>query len=149
MAKGDHLYVKRNGYTHHGIDCGDGYVIEYGGDVKGAIYGKNKIQKVPIKDFSDGKKHHIKNYESKTNSGELAVSKAKSRLGERDYSLSSNNCEHFATWCKTNTHKSDQVDDTVGVIGGCGILLAAAGALAVGAALYVELENEEKRQKLK
>lgn len=29
MQKGDHLYVSRGLYTHHGIDCGDGTVIHY------------------------------------------------------------------------------------------------------------------------
>ena len=24
MAKGDHIRVRRSGYWHHGIDCGDG-----------------------------------------------------------------------------------------------------------------------------
>jgi hypothetical protein len=27
MAKADHVYVRRTGYTHHGIDMGDGTVI--------------------------------------------------------------------------------------------------------------------------
>jgi len=27
MARGDHVRVKRRGYWHHGIDCGDGTVI--------------------------------------------------------------------------------------------------------------------------
>jgi len=31
MAKGDHLCVQYPTFTHHGIDLGDGTVIEYGG----------------------------------------------------------------------------------------------------------------------
>ena len=31
MARGDHLKVRRRGYWHHGIDCGDGTVIHYAG----------------------------------------------------------------------------------------------------------------------
>ena len=33
---------------------------------------------------------------------EETVERAYSRLGEREYDLVSNNCEHFAIWCKTN-----------------------------------------------
>ena len=29
MDKGDHIFVYRRGYSHHGIDCGDGTVIHY------------------------------------------------------------------------------------------------------------------------
>jgi hypothetical protein len=30
-------------------------------------------------------------------------------LGERDYDLLHNNCEHFAVWCKTGRPESSQV----------------------------------------
>ena len=30
MARGDHLSVQRGWYTHHAIDLGDGYVVQYG-----------------------------------------------------------------------------------------------------------------------
>jgi hypothetical protein len=33
------------------------------------------------------------------------------RLGEQDYNLLFNNCEHFAHWCKTGRHRSTQVED--------------------------------------
>lgn len=33
MTKADHIYVHRLGYTHHGIDMGDGTVIHYTGEV--------------------------------------------------------------------------------------------------------------------
>ena len=32
-----------------------------------------------------------------------------SRVGERRYSLSGNNCEHFANWCATGIAVSQQV----------------------------------------
>jgi Lecithin retinol acyltransferase len=37
------------------------------------------------------------------------VERAKSRLGERDYNLLFNNCEHFTSWCKTGIDDSKQV----------------------------------------
>ena len=29
MAIGDHIFVQCTGYSHHGIDCGDGSVIHF------------------------------------------------------------------------------------------------------------------------
>ncbi|MGM0369520.1 MAG: lecithin retinol acyltransferase family protein [Bacillota bacterium] len=37
------------------------------------------------------------------------VERAKSRLGEKDYNLVVNNCEHFAIWCKTGISESYQI----------------------------------------
>ena len=33
-----------------------------------------------------------------------------SRIGEQRYNLLFNNCEHFASWCKTGRHQSGQVE---------------------------------------
>ena len=44
------------------------------------------------------------------NVAEKTVQKAYSRLGERKYSPCSNNCEHFASWCKTGIHTSEQAE---------------------------------------
>ncbi|EHO53687.1 NC domain protein [Lachnospiraceae bacterium oral taxon 082 str. F0431] len=43
-------------------------------------------------------------------SPEETIKRAKSRLGERSYNLTRNNCEHFALWCKTGVSFSRQVD---------------------------------------
>ncbi|HPO15436.1 MAG TPA: lecithin retinol acyltransferase family protein [Candidatus Hydrogenedentes bacterium] len=42
-------------------------------------------------------------------SPEETVQRAYSRLGEQNYSLMFNNCEHFAVWCKTGLNKSYQI----------------------------------------
>lgn len=44
---------------------------------------------------------------------EETVARARSRLGEKAYSLLSNNCEHFAFWCKTGVSKSHQVEQVL------------------------------------
>ena len=41
------------------------------------------------------------------------LARARSRIGESSYSLVSNNCEHFAIWCKTGVDKSYQVNDVL------------------------------------
>ena len=40
---------------------------------------------------------------------EETVARARSRLGETSYNLFTNNCEHFAIWCKTGVSESLQV----------------------------------------
>lgn len=42
-------------------------------------------------------------------SPEETVARAYSRLGEERYNLITNNCEHFAMWCKTGMSESSQV----------------------------------------
>ncbi len=42
-------------------------------------------------------------------SAEETIQRAKGRLGETKYNLITNNCEHFAIWCKTGLHESHQV----------------------------------------
>jgi hypothetical protein len=42
-------------------------------------------------------------------SDEETVQRALSRLGEKKYNLVTNNCEHFAIWCKTGVEESVQV----------------------------------------
>lgn len=49
-------------------------------------------------------------------SPEETVQRARSRLGEAEYNLAANNCEHFAIWCKTGISESHQVNDVLRVI---------------------------------
>lgn len=47
---------------------------------------------------------------------EETVARAKSRLGESKYFLPTNNCEHFALWCKTGVHESYQVNSYLSIL---------------------------------
>ena len=47
-------------------------------------------------------------------SPEETVARARSRLGETSYNLFTNNCEHFAIWCKTGVSESMQVNNMLG-----------------------------------
>ena len=40
---------------------------------------------------------------------EETVARARSRIGETNYNLLTNNCEHFAIWCKTGVSESIQI----------------------------------------
>ena len=128
MAKGDHIYFYVFGYYHHGIDCGDGTVIHYNGNINNKD--NAKIVRTSYSEFSNGKTVSTKKYNS-CYSPDLVVEKAKSRLGEQKYHLLNNNCEHFASWCKTGERYSHQVNNGVSAAGS-GSSTALAGSAAVG-----------------
>lgn len=111
MAKGDHIYTQHLPYTHHGIDCGDDSVIHFG------RRGGEKICRISKNDFASGNKINVKEY-GKCYSDDAVVRRAESRLGEKGYDLVSNNCEHFAYWCKTGKYKSEQVAQAQGGVAG-------------------------------
>ncbi|OPY55808.1 MAG: NC domain protein [Pelotomaculum sp. PtaU1.Bin035] len=131
MSKGDHLYVDRGLYTHHGIDDGEGNVIQYSGLQDG--FESGPINVVPLHEFTSGSELKIKKYadaERKYSRDEI-VARARSRVGEDGYSVWGNNCEHFAEWCVTGNHESKQVEKAVAggaVVSGVG---TGVGAVAV------------------
>ncbi|BAT51813.1 serine/threonine protein kinase [Nostoc sp. NIES-3756] len=102
MVRGDHIYINDFNiipFTHHGIDCGDGTVIHYTGE---------SVCRISIYEFSKGKKINTWIYDN-CDHPDLVLLRAESRLGERNYHLILNNCEHFANWCKTGIAESEQV----------------------------------------
>jgi hypothetical protein len=111
MARGDQIYVLRpylqvqGLYEHHGIDCGDGTVIHYRKT-------NETISRTTFLDFSHGLKVYLREYSKGfCFIADRVLDRAKSRLGEQNYNLLFNNCEHFATWCKTGISDSKQVRD--------------------------------------
>ncbi|KAA1248291.1 lecithin retinol acyltransferase family protein [Mycobacterium simiae] len=107
MAKGEHIWVTRPlGYTHHGIDCGDGTVIHFTGEP-----GKKSdaaVARTTIGDFALDSIVHVREY-SRKDDVVTVIGRAESKLGSREYNLVTNNCEHFATWCCTGKTASQQV----------------------------------------
>ena len=103
MAAADHLEVPRQHglFKHHGIDLGDGTVAHY-------LEGR-EILRSPLEEFSQGQPLQVINHPEASPVG-VTLRRAMGRLGEQDYNLLFNNCEHFATWCKTGRHRSEQVD---------------------------------------
>ncbi|WP_404789422.1 lecithin retinol acyltransferase family protein [Altericista sp. CCNU0014] len=110
MTLGDHIYVYRTGYTHHGIDCGDRSVIHYSGSIKEKS--QATICQTTLEDFRGGRTLFTKKYQ-RCDSPEIVVERAKSRTGEEKYDLLFNNCEHFSRWCKTGNHQSEQIQKTL------------------------------------
>lgn len=114
-------------YRHFGIYIGKGKVIHYAApnsdmDMENAYVHETTLthfredDDVYEMDFSRSYKscrlwrYIVRCRDYKLQSPEQTVLRAKSRLGEAKYNPISNNCEHFALWCKTNVSESQQVD---------------------------------------
>lgn len=131
MARGDHIRVRRpGGYWHHGIDCGDGTVIHYTGEPIEKL--DARIRRTPLEGFLRGGRLRTVKYRSASDP-ETVVQRAQSRLGEGMYHLVSNNCEHFAHWCKTGLSESGQVRK---VIRTAGRVALGVGTFAAGVVLF-------------
>ncbi|WP_088043628.1 lecithin retinol acyltransferase family protein [Bacillus sp. EAC] len=101
LSRGDHIVVRRGVYTHHGIYLGDQKVIHY----------RNKG--VKVEDIKVFKKYCrvFKVLIRKENSPllypiETVINRAMERINENEYNLITNNCDHFANWCRNGSEKS-------------------------------------------
>lgn len=111
MAKGDHIAVKRRGglYRHHGIDLGDGNVIHFSGE---PLNNKTPIvEKVTMEHFLKDGELEIVRYSDSWDvfPPDEIIARAETKLGEGNYNLVRNNCEHFATWCRCGKAHSTQI----------------------------------------
>ena len=116
MARGDQIYVHRELinleglYEHHGIDCGDDTVIHYRKP-------SETIERTSMSTFSRGNKVYLKQYpDGFCFIPDVVVQRAQNRLGERKYNFLFNNCEHFASWCKTGISYSKQIRNFIPAI---------------------------------
>jgi hypothetical protein len=116
MAWGDQIYVFRElanlggMYKHHGIDFGDGTVVHYRKP-------SEIIERTSFDTFSRGHQVYVREYPvGFCFIPQVVIERAESRLGEHKYNLLFNNCEHFATWCKTGISDSKQVREFIPII---------------------------------
>ena len=126
LILGDHIYVRRRGllYSHHGIYAGDGMVIHFKGTDKEK---RNPVVVVTDMDnFLRSGKLKRRNYKRRLPPSET-LRIAREHLSKKGYSLTFNNCEHFATYCATGKKKSAQVRKVFGSI--AAITLAVTGAV--------------------
>ncbi len=122
MTLGDHIYVERGLYTHHGIDMGDGWVIHFSST--DGSKSDASIRWARIEDFARDGTVQVRTYGTHFDAEQVAE-RARSMLDQSGYHLFSNNCEHFVTWCVTGEHSSAQVE------------AAASGASLVGVGAVV------------
>ncbi len=116
MALGDQIYVYREllnlqgVYEHHGVDCGDGSVIHYRKP-------SEIVERTSFETFARGNSVYVREYpHGFCFIADVVKHRAESRLGEQKYNLLFNNCEHFATWCKTGISDSKQIREFIPVI---------------------------------
>jgi len=182
VQKGDHIKWKRTiGYDHHGIvkevdyKSGKVHVIEYGSEegkccftfsLRGVYeYVRNIYLRVCKKsdavvrsievDGVNGMHKHVYSYDGCYDADKV-VEIASSKLDVKEYKLFKNNCEHFATECKTGEKHCSQkrafdtragIAVAEGVGGGCGtatssvIATCAAQAAKNGTTIIGELRS--------
>ncbi|KAL3877389.1 hypothetical protein ACJMK2_035101 [Sinanodonta woodiana] len=108
LEEGDIIRIPREIYDHYAIYIGEGNVVHFGKDEKGNGVVKEedffkvcKNSKAEKYNYLD---KYIRPFDCKT-----IVARAMSMIGEKDYNLFSNNCEHMATSCRYGNKYSLQV----------------------------------------
>jgi Lecithin retinol acyltransferase len=107
-ALGAHLTTSRRGYTHHGMYVGHGRVVHYSG--LSGFWQCGPVEEVPLSRFAVGRPVQIVDHGRSPYSPEEIVRRARSRIGENDYRLLTNNCEHFCNWSRCGVSRSAQVE---------------------------------------
>ena len=119
IRPGDHLCLDRGFYWHHTIvetvdkSNGEVNVIDYSNSLKQLSHDNSSPPKNPgfftvVRRFKlKNESFHVIKHD-KCFDPETVVSRAKSKLGEGKYHPLTNNCEHFALWCKTGISFSEQ-----------------------------------------
>jgi hypothetical protein len=107
-ALGAHLTTSRRGYNHHGVYVGHGRVVHYSG--LSGFWQCGPVEEVPLSRFVNGHAVRVVDHVESQYSPDEIVRRARSRLGENDYRLLTNNCEHFCNWCLSGVSRSAQVE---------------------------------------
>ena len=123
LSIGSVLFVENyfagfNTYQHYGVYIGNGNVIHFAPHEGQEINMENGIiHETTLEKFLNGRSLKIDiNIKPLFSENEI-VQRARSRLGDKDYNLLLNNCEHFARWCVTGEHISYQVINSPEKIG--------------------------------
>lgn len=110
---GDHLWIRKHGYTHHGLYLGESerglpLVAHYAGWID--RFNAGPLELTDLDTFCQGKSLHVRHYADRIYDRETSVKRVLSRLGEEDYDVHSNNCEHLCHWAIMGDHRSRQVE---------------------------------------
>jgi hypothetical protein len=106
LSAGSHLISPRKFYVHHGIYLGNGKVAHYSG--LSASLQAGPIEVTDLDRFGNGSSVWVHQEQCAFSSEEIIV-RALSRVGESQYKILSNNCEHFCNWCISGNSYSAQV----------------------------------------
>ncbi|WP_392890219.1 lecithin retinol acyltransferase family protein [Pseudomonas migulae] len=107
FAVGAHLISPRSFYMHHGIHLGGGKIAHYSGF--SSSFRAGPIEITDLESFANGKPVWACQ-ESREYSAAEIVRRARSRVGESQYRVLSNNCEHFCSWCINGESYSAQIN---------------------------------------
>jgi hypothetical protein len=107
-APGAHLVTCRPGYEHHGIYVGAGRVVHYAGFA--CLQRRGSVEETTLERFSAGHPVIVRSHAMARFTGDEAVRRARSRLGENRYRLLTNNCEHLCAWVVSGENRSTQVE---------------------------------------
>lgn len=91
-------------YRHHGIELSGGRMA------KNSPPG---VRIVTFDDFARGSTTRVVSHDASATERDQAVERAMSMVGQHRYSLTSWNCEHFASFCATGVAVSQQVASVV------------------------------------
>jgi hypothetical protein len=117
LRRGDHLRAGLPGAAHHdGIYLGDENVIHLTGDPGGGGKASARVRIDTLAVFAAGQPVTVRPYAG-NHAPDAIIARAMSRLGAGDYHLLFNNCQHFARWCATGDHVSEQVDTVTAAAG--------------------------------
>ena len=105
---GAHIVTPRFGYEHHGIYVGGGRVVHYAG-LSRTLRG-GPVEEVDLDAFLGGRELRIQPSSWARFAPAAVVERARSRVGENRYRVTTNNCEHFCSWCLSGHSRSEQVD---------------------------------------
>jgi uncharacterized protein YycO len=104
-------------YTHFGVEMQAGGICENS---------PGRIRIVSLPQFAGSRATRVENPDATPQERKAAVERAASRIGERRYSLTTNNCEHFAKWCATGVAISHQVIEAIKTFVQLAVIAAAA-----------------------
>jgi len=116
MARGDRIATERRfagstvGYTHHGVDLGDGTVVHARPDDPERIFDGGSVARTSLAEFAAGAPVRIVTDPPPRYGPDEIAERALSLVGRDGYCPVVENCEHFATWCATGERASRQVD---------------------------------------
>jgi DNA-binding winged helix-turn-helix (wHTH) protein/TolB-like protein len=108
LPEGAHLVTPRRTYQHHGIYVGDGKVVHYAGLHHGLR--RRPVEEVTIDEFAKGHPIQLLTGTGSAFASHEVVERARSRMGENEWRLLTNNCEHFCEWCVRGEARSYQVE---------------------------------------
>ncbi|XP_012946933.1 phospholipase A and acyltransferase 3 [Aplysia californica] len=115
LSPGDRVEFKRGVFSHWGLYIGDEKIIHVTGP-------EPEQAEVRIDKFLDvvqdgrAEKNNSKDEEWNPLAVGEIIKRAKQRLGKVQYSLLSNNCEHFVNWCRYGKSESDQVNKVMNTL---------------------------------